>query len=66
VIRVYDGAGRIETTRVVVPAEIATGHRAVELYTECFLLVAFASTASELADKVSSLPAPPCRELLAL
>jgi hypothetical protein len=56
-------AGRIESTRVVIPAEIATGNRAVELDTECFRWVAFASTASELAEKLSGLP-PPYPELL--
>jgi hypothetical protein len=51
-------AGGIETVRVIVPAEIATGQRAVELHAECFRLLAFASTARELADKLASLPAP--------
>lgn len=57
-------AGVIEATRVVVPAELATGHRAVEVSAEVYRLLAFAATASELIDKLSSLPPPPWRELL--
>ena len=56
--------GIIETTSVIVPASIATGHRAVEMQTECFRLIACAGTVSELAKKLSRLPPRPYRELL--
>jgi hypothetical protein len=57
-------AGVIETERRIVPKEIGTGHRAVEVSAETFRLVAFSGTADELADKLARLPPPPWRELL--
>jgi hypothetical protein len=56
--------GRIEWERRIVPPSIGTGHRMHEVSCEVFNLIAFGSSVSELAEKLTRLPTPPHRELL--
>jgi hypothetical protein len=54
-------AGVIEPTTVIVPASIATGHRAVEVQTECFRLICCAGSLDDLAARLEKLDPKPSR-----